>query len=342
MLALLLLFADLTLIKNDKLELSVQNPGGAFTKLRLVADPDETNPMWKGNGNYRGHFLCVDGFGPTSKEEQAAGLPGHGEAVRQSWTQTAPGVFETRLPIVQEKVTRRIELLPGEQVITVETTLENELGFDRPINWAEHATIGAPFLTHGKTVVDASVGRCLTRPDEKGGPKSTLNAGVEFTYPHVPLNAGGTRNLRSVPAGANSLDHTGCTIDPNRTHGFVTAIHLEKRLVFGYYFPRADYPWLQEWHNYPASGELSRGLEFGTQPFDVSRRQAISQGKLFDVPTYRWLPAKSKISAKFVMFYAAVPPGFDQVDDVRHENGHLVLTNNATNQTIRLAAQKIP
>ena len=341
MLALLLLFADLTLIKNDKLELSVQNPGGAFTKLLLLADPAQTNPMWKGSGNYQGHFLCLDGFGPTSKEEQAAGLPGHGEAVRQSWTQSAPGVFSTRLPLLHEAITRRITLLPGEQVITVETTVTNELAFDRPLNWAEHGTIGAPFLTPGQTVVDASVGRCLTRPDEKGGPKATLNAGVEFTYPHVPLRNGGTRNLRSVPPGANSLDHTGCTIDPNRTHGFVTALHLDKRLVFGYYFPRADYPWLQEWHNYPASGELSRGLEFGTQPFDVSRREAISLGKLFDLPTYRWLPAKSQVSAAFHMFYAAIPPGFDQVDDVRHADGYLVLTNNATRQTIRLAARNV-
>jgi hypothetical protein len=341
MLALLLLFADLTLIKNDKLELSVQNPGGAFTKLLLLADPAQTNPMWKGSGNYQGHFLCLDGFGPTSKEEQAAGLPGHGEAVRQSWTQSAPGVFSTRLPLLHEAITRRITLLPGEQVITVETTVTNELAFDRPLNWAEHGTIGAPFLTPGQTVVDASVGRCLTRPDEKGGPKATLRPGVEFSYPHVPLHAGGTRNIRSVPPGANSLDHTGCAIDPNRTHGFVTALHLDKRLVFGYYSPRADYPWLQEWHNYPASGELSRGLEFGTQPFDVSRREAISLGKLFDQPTYRWLPAKSKIAATFHMFYAAIPPGFDQVDDVRHENGYLVLTNNATRQTIRLAARNV-
>ena len=36
MLALLLLFADLTLIKNDKLELSVQNPGGAFGFLATM------------------------------------------------------------------------------------------------------------------------------------------------------------------------------------------------------------------------------------------------------------------------------------------------------------------
>jgi len=342
MLALLLLFADLTLLKNDKVELTVQNPGGAFTKLRLLADRDETNPMWKGSGNYAGHFLCVDGFGPTSAEEQAAGLPGHGEAVRQSWTQTSPGTFETRLPLLHEKVTRRIELLPGEQVITVETTVENELAFDRPINWAEHATIGAPFLTPGKTVVDASVGRCMTRPDAKDGPKATITVGQEFTYPNVPLLKGGTRSLRAVPAGAGSLDRIGCTIDPRRTHGFVTAIHLEKRLVFGYYFPRADYPWLQEWLNFPASGQLSRGLEFGTQPFDVSRREAITLNKLFDTPTYRWLPAKAKISAKFAMFYAAVPPGFDKVDDVRHEAGQLVLWNEATNQTIRLSARKIP
>lgn len=342
MLAFLLLFADLTILRNDKLELSILNPGGAFAKLLLLADKDQTNPMWQGNGNYVGHFLCLDGFGPVSPEEQAAGLPGHGEAVRQSWTQTAPGVFSTRLPLLHEKVTRRIELLPGEQVITVETTVENELAFDRPLNWAEHATIGAPFLAPGVTVVDASVGRCLTRPDAKGGPKATLAPNQEFTYPNAPLLAGGTRSLRAVPANANSLDHTGCTVDPKRTHGFVTAIHLEKRLLFGYLWPRADYPWLQEWLNFPADGKLSRGLEFGTQPFDVSRREAISLGTLFNTPTYRWLPAKSKLSAKFVMFYTAIPPGFDQVDDVRYENGSIVISHRASNQTIRLAAQKTP
>ena len=28
----------------------------------------------------RGHFLCLDGFGPVSNEERAAGMPFHGES----------------------------------------------------------------------------------------------------------------------------------------------------------------------------------------------------------------------------------------------------------------------
>ena len=32
-----------------------------------------------------GHFVCVDGFGPTSPEERAAGYEGHGEAHKQPW-----------------------------------------------------------------------------------------------------------------------------------------------------------------------------------------------------------------------------------------------------------------
>ena len=34
-------------------------------------------------GSGAGHFVCVDGFGPVSAEEEAAGLPGHGEATRR-------------------------------------------------------------------------------------------------------------------------------------------------------------------------------------------------------------------------------------------------------------------
>ena len=33
-----------------------------------------------------------------------------------------------------------------------------------------------------------------------------------------------------------------------------------------------------------------RGMEFGVSPFPESRRQMIDRGRLFDVPTYRWIP----------------------------------------------------
>jgi hypothetical protein len=297
-------------------------------------------------GDSVGHFVCVDGFGPVSKEEQAAGLQGHGEAHRQPWEQVSAGktgktqqiVWRARLPLVEEVLTRKVELVDGEQVVYVESTLESELAFDRPINWAEHATIGYPFLKPEVTVVDASVGRCETRPHENPPGNHRLPSEKEFTYPNAPLIKGGMTNLRTVPSPPDSMDHTGCAFDPSRRLAFVTAINLEKRLMLGYLIRREDYPWLQQWMNYPPSLSLARGLEFGTQPFDVPRRQTVEQAKLFDVPTFRWLPAKSKISTRFLMFYTRVPAGFAQVDDVRLDGGQLVIEDRKSRQKVTLAA----
>lgn len=345
-------------LENSKIELLTLNKGGAFVSLILKDDAEKMNPMWnpvalarmvKGPerfGDSLGHFLCVDGFGPTSKEEQSAGFQGHGEAHRQPWTLIAKGregrkqqlTFQTRLPIMHEGLVRKLELVDGEQVVYVDSTLENELAFDRPVNWAEHATIGYPFLAPGKTVVDASVGKCQTRPHNNMPPNRRLVSDKPFVYPNAPLKAGGLADLRQIPNPPDSMDHTGCVFNPAERLGFVTAINLEKRLLLGYLVRREEYPWLQEWMNYPSNLTLSRGLEFGTQPFDVSHRDTVEMGKLFDTPTFRWLPAKSKIGTRYLMFYTRVPAGFTQVDDVRQENGELIITDSKSRQTVRLAA----
>src|SRR5213594_3704487 len=82
-------------LSNDRLEVTILEQGGAFASLALRDDPDRLNPLWdparmareagqkRQAGTGVGHFVCVDGFGPVSPEEQAAGLPGHGEAHRQ-------------------------------------------------------------------------------------------------------------------------------------------------------------------------------------------------------------------------------------------------------------------
>ena len=346
-----------TAFENDKIELLVLNRGGAFASLLLKDDSSKMNPMWNPAllarnagrpsrfGDSFGHFLCVDGFGPTSKEEAAAGFQGHGEAHRQAWEQVAANrtgnlqriKWRALLPIVQETLTRQLEIVDGEQVVFVETELESLLGFDRPINWAEHATIGYPFLTPEKTVVDASVGRCQTRSNT-GAKPHRLASEKEFQYPSAPLLDGGLTNLRTVPAQPDSMDHTGCLFDPSRRLAFVTAINLEKRLMIGYVVRREEYPWLQEWMNYPANMGLARGLEFGTQPFDVSRRETVEMGNLFGQSAFRWLPAKAKIGSRYLIFYTRVPEGFSKVDDVRHENGSLIIEDKAAGKTIRLAA----
>src|SRR5262249_41434468 len=158
-------------------------------------------------------FVCVDGFGPVSPTERAAGLPGHGEAHLLKFSihrDDAAGSLEMRatLPIVQEVLTRTLHVVPGENVVYVDSKLENLLGFDRPVNWAEHATVSAPFVEPGKTFIEISGSRSQNRPYEPSqqgrgnGPPRTqrrLVPGVDFTWPMAPTLDGSPIDMRTFP-----------------------------------------------------------------------------------------------------------------------------------------------
>ena len=348
------------ILSNDAIELTVLPMGGAFAAVTLRDDAESVNPLWDAlradreagkplrNNGVLGHFVCVDGFGPASPEESRAGMPMHGEAHTLNWSTRAAErqgeitrlVQSVHLPGAQHMLTRTVEIADGENVISVHSRLENLLAFDRPVSWAEHATIGSPFLEPGVTVVDISENRALTRPDRKSlqGLGNRLAAGKEFSWPMAPLEAGGTVDLRAAPAKPNSLDHTGHLMAPDRRLAFVTALHPEKRLLLGYVFRRAEFPWLQTWEFYPKQGLRARGLEFGTQAFDLPRRDVITQNRLFGELLYRWLPARSTIETRFLMFWVRTPEGFLGVDDIRLDDNKLKLRDARSGQTITLAA----
>jgi hypothetical protein len=347
-------------LSNDKLELTLMLKGGTLASVVLKDDPERLSPLWNPMRMARelgqtphfdggaGLFVCVDGFGPVSPEEKAAGLPAHGEAHSQMFEvksqregASSSVTMRANLPIVHEEFTRTFRIVDGESVVSVESELENQLGFDRPVNWAEHATIGSPFLESGATVVDVSGSRSRTRPYDRidnGQSARRLTSGQDFTWPLAPDLSGKTIDLRQTPENAHYLDHATTLLDPSRELEWATALNLKKRLLLGYIFRRAEYPWLQYWGNYPPTQKFSRGMEFGTQPFDVPRREAISTGTMFGTPTYRWLPAKSKITTRFVVFYTHVPQGLQKVDDVRIENGQIVVEDRSAHKQIRLAA----
>lgn len=345
-------------LSNGVLDLTVLKTGGALASLTLADDPEKLNPMWdpmraaheagkpvRAGGT--GHFLCVDGFGPVSEEERAAGLPGHGEAHRLPWkTESAAKsgnavtlVQSVNLPVVQENYRRTVKLFDGDNVVEVRASLESLLGFDRPVCWAEHATIGSPFLEPGITVVDMSKNQALTRPyDEDQNPnrRHRLPSAVEFDWPMAPTVEGGSVDLRAAPTVLGSGDHTGHLMTPNGEYAWVTALHPEKRLLLGYIFKTSESPWLQTWESYPTEGMLARGLEFGTQTFDLPRREVISEGKRFGTPLFRWLPARSKIESTYLMFLVRTPEGFRGVGDVELREGEIQIKDQLTNQAMTL------
>jgi hypothetical protein len=332
-------------LANDKLAIAIRPIGGAIASVVLADDGDKLNPL-----HSLGHFVCVDGFGSPSAEERKAGLPGHGEANRVPWEVVSQGrqgttltfAFSAQLPLVQETFRRTVRLVDGESVVYVDSELESLLAFDRPINWGEHATIGPPFLELGKTVVDMSAKRAMTRShdSQSANPPHRLASLEEFAWPMAPGLDGQRIDVRPAPAATPVGDHTTSLMDPARRLVFVTALNPERRLILGYVFRREEYRWTQLWENYPANGRLARGMEFAVQPFDLPRRDVIQQNTLLDAPTYRWLPAKSTISSSFLMFYARTPDGMTRVDDVTLEDGTLTIVDRVSGRTLTLAASR--
>ena len=328
-------------IANDKIELTALANGGAFSKL-LLRGGEPLNPI----GRVR-HFLALDGFGAPSPEEAALGMPFHGESGKQIFkiiaTHEAGPVhsvtMQATLPLAQEIITRTIELPDGENVVRVTSGLESLLTVDRPISWAEHATTGPPFMEKGKVVVDMPATNCRVRPYKPGPIPGHLVYNKDFKWPMAPTVDGGHADLRVIPTDHNWLDLASCQLDPTRKLEFVTALRLDKHLVFGYVFRHEDYPWLMSWMNFTGDDHAARGMEFSTQPFDISHRETVSMSPLFGTPTFRWLPAKSKIETRFLMFYTTVPEDFTKIDDVMFENGKLTILDHSGKSVVLTASQ---
>ena len=328
-------------LSNEKIELTVLTKGGTISTVRLREGAEKMSPLAG-----MGHFLCLDGFGAPSAEELKSGMPFHGEASKQLWktVDSQPSgsrrsvTLATSLPLVQENLTRRFEIVDGESVVYVESQLESPLGFDRPVSWAEHATLGPPFLEKGKVAVDMPGLQCRVRAEKPGPIPGRLIYLRDFTWPLAPARDGGQLDLRLIPTDQNSLDLASCQMDPKRSLAFVTALQLEKRLLFGYVFRREEYPWVMSWMNYTGDQRAARGMEFSTQPFDVSHRETVEMNPMFGTPTFRWLPAKSTIRSRFLVFYTVAPEGMTRVDDITLSGGRLIIEDRKAGKRIELAA----
>ena len=329
-------------LANDKIELTTLANGGSFTKL-VLRDGDPLSPF----AATVPHMLALDGFGAPSREEAALGMPFHGEAGKQVFKIVATHesgpvhsvVIQATLPLAQEVFTRTIELADGENVVRVTSRLESLLSVDRPVSWAEHATIGPPFMEKGKVVVDMPATNCRVRPYKPGDIPGHLVYDKDFTWPMAPTKDGGQADLRVIPTGHNWLDLASCQLDPARKLEFVTALQLDKHFVFGYIFRREDFPWLMSWMNFTGDNRAARGMEFSTQPFDISHRDTVAMSPLFGTPTFRWLPAKSRIETRFLMFYTRVPEGFARIDNVTFENGKIAILDHS-GKSVALAASQ--
>jgi hypothetical protein len=138
-----------------------------------------------------------------------------------------------------------------------------------------------------------------------------------------PNVGGGTEDMRVFTNAPASGGFDSVLMDPQRDQVFFFAFSPTVKLLFGYVWKRADFPWLGIWEeNYSREHPpwnrraLTRGMEFGASPVPESRRKMIDRHSMFGVPGYRWLPAKTKAKVDYWSFIASadsIPESLEQL-----------------------------
>lgn len=261
-----------------------------------------------------GHSLCLDTYGSPSPEESRAGVPIHGEAFTVAYEPrcTSDG-FSLRgiLPLAQIGFERELRLGGTREIplLHFHEKVENLTAIDRPIAWTQHVTLGPPFAD-GELRMRAPVGKSRVIDADFGGAQ---RRGAEFDWPFCPGRNGELLDLRNFSASGPAGGFTTHRVEPSRKHGYFVAWSPNSGLAFGYIWTREDFPWLCRWEENrlrtgaPWNGRtVALGLEFGVSPFVESRRDMVARGSLFGMPAFRWLPARSRIEARYTAFAGAV------------------------------------
>lgn len=325
-------------LENELLRITVTIEGGHIAEI--FHKPSSVNPLWTPPwrsiepSQYRrdrhpeygeddeaallagimGHNICLDTYGAPSAEEFRAGIPIHGEGPMVPYEATGNGASMTlraHLPKAELQFTRVIRLLPDVAVVCFSETIENLSYSDRPIAWTQHVTLGPPFLERGATQFRAPVTRSKVIDADFTGNRGFQKRGADFEWPFCPRADGGFIDLRVFPDDPVSGGFTIHAVDATQEHGHFIAWSPRVKLAFGYIWHRQNFPWLCRWEENhlrsqpPWNGQvLTCAMEFGVSPVLESRRQMVERGKFFDIPAYKWVPAKSAIHAEYRAFFA--------------------------------------
>lgn len=318
-------------IENERLRLTMLKEGGHIAEILhkdtgisplwippwpsiepSLYDP-KLHPEYGLNGESKllagimGHNLCLDLFGPPSPEEESAGLTVHGESSVLPYSIEREGQklrASATLPLSALSFVREVMLDPDGSTIHIIETVENLAALDRPIGWTQHVTLGPPYLQSGVTQFAIPAARSRVFEGQFGD--SALLSGADFSWPLAPGRDNTTVDLSHFSNERKSAGFSAHLMDPALPTSFFAAYLPTAELLFGGRWKQQDFPWLGIWEENhsrqtpPWNGEtVALGLEFGVSPFPETRRQMISRGRLFDVPSCRWVSARSSISAAY-------------------------------------------
>jgi hypothetical protein len=289
---------------------------------------------------FTGHAVCVDYFGGPSAAEAAQGLTLHGEAANSRWkllecaqsNSEARLSLKTHLPAAGLQFCRELRLRQNESVVYVEEQVSNERAQDHFFHWTQHVTLGPPLLHPEESVIALPGTRAVTWPHGYEG-ASLVPDNQDFTWPKAPAIDGGEVNMERPFCQDGKGFVVAVLLDPQRELGFVAALNWRLGLLLGYCFRRSDFPWVAIWEeNFARTGSpwdgktRARGLEFGSTPMPIGKEETFARGSLFDTPTFRRIPAKSKLRAPYLFFLSKVSSEWRSIRDIQLGQDKIVIT----------------
>jgi hypothetical protein len=260
-----------------------------------------------------GHNLCFPFWGNPSPAEFAAGMTFHGETNIRRWQvleeRSAELTVEVTAPESAAKMTRRLRVQGHALHCHAEAT--NTSTWDRPFGWCEHVTIGPPFLDHNDVRFDASV----TKGFVTGAP-----LGPQLEWPRGLNQYSETPDfdLSRYSALAHKDLVNSFMAERLRDWAFFTVFQRRLGLLFGYVYPRVDFPWLNVWESNTETMQ-TRGMEFSNTPHHGTMKTLISAPEIWGVPAYEWLDARSTVHKRFIAFLHPVPRDYCGTADIRVE-----------------------
>jgi hypothetical protein len=349
--------------------------GGHFAELRLAGEPinclwsapwptaDPCDPNFKAIATrygsapageflaaYTGHALCLDIFGPPSREDAARGIPLHGEAAAHMWsfeTTRSSCVARVELPLAQLGFERRASLAEDAAVLFVEERVHNRGTAAREIHWVQHLSLGPPFLAPGESAIDASLDHARTWPLGYEG-HAMLRDNADFEWPHAPAADSGTHDLR-IPFASKGYGFVAAArVDATLAFAYIAALNWQLGVALVYCFRRADFPWVAIWEencaraDAPWNGHAQvRGMEFGTTPMPLGRDAVRAMGNLFDTPGSRMIAPGDALHARYLAAIAAIPSDWREITNVVPGRDALTITGPRNSAPVTVAAKGI-
>lgn len=293
-----------------------------WVQSRQTIDPDTYNPAVHGTAYGRtpesrllsglaGHNLCFPFWGNPSAAEFAAGMTFHGECNIRRWEllEESPDglVLEVRMPESGTRLRRTLRCRG--HALHCDSEAMNVGTWDRPFAWCEHVTIGPPFLESDAVRFDASLGKGFITGE---------SLSPHFSWPHGfgPGSEKADFDLSTFAAGSHDDLVNSFLVKSAGEWGFFTTLQRRFGLLFGYVFPKADFPWLNVWESNNAKIQ-ARGMEFSNTPHHGTMKTLIRSAEIWGAPTYEWLDALSSVSKRFIAFLHPAPSDYRGTADIR-------------------------